>query len=393
MRTAAATLILLAGLSTGGVRAQKPVGPEVTPVTDVTDVTDVADVAGVTGVADVTGVTDVTDEQRKNITPFSQVVGRNWTRWAGDQPSVTKINLIARIASPDFKGEDAAALVAMEKVLRKVDSIDRAGAMAIQDPKILKLYEGNVLKLQGAKRVLFANGKPTFTLLQQGPPGDCYFFSGTGWMALYRPEVIVKAITPLPGDRYRVRFPNGDEAEVTSPTDAELAINDSVSTLQDGLWMSILEKATGTIMSRTNAKGAAIPDPTVSIDRPGVPIRSIVERWTGRTPKNVPLGTRAKPRQVREALVLMEKRRLLAEALLLHKPAAKLPYDHVYAVLGFDGENDRVKLWNPWGTDFVPKGPSGRENGYARDKGVFYLSLDEFIEFYTDMSVAAPTAR
>ncbi len=327
------------------------------------------------------------DDRLKGISPWSQVIERNWARWAGDQSSVTKRDLIARMASPEFRGEDAAALVALENVLRKVDSIDKAGAMAPPDPKILKVYQGNVLKLQGAKRVLFANGKPTFTLLQQGPPGDCYFFSGTGWIALYRPEVIVKAITPLPGERYRVRFPNGDEAEVTAPTDAELAINDSVSTLQDGLWMSILEKAAGTVMSRTSEKGAAIPDPTVSIDRPGVPIKGIVERWTGRSARNVLLGRKAKLREVREALLLMERRRSMAEALLLHKPAAKLPYDHVYAILAFDGESDRVKLWNPWGTDFKPQGPSGRENGYAREKGVFFLSLADFVEFYSVVSI------
>lgn len=77
----------------------------------------------------------------------------------------------------------------------------------------------------------------------------------------------------------------------------------------------------------------------------------------------------------------------MAEALLLHKPAAKLPYDHVYAILAFDGESDRVKLWNPWGTDFKPQGPSGRENGYAREKGVFFLSLADFVEFYSVVSI------
>ena len=357
MRTPIVALALLAGLSSGPALAQEPVDPEITA------------------------------DQQKGITPWPQVIERNWARWAGNQASVTKRDLIARMASPEFRGEDAAALVALENVLRKVDSIDKAGAMAVQEPKIPKIYLGNVLKLQGARRVLFANGKPTFGLLQQGPPGDCYFFSGTGWMALYRPEVIVKSITPLPGDRYRVRFPNGDETEVSAPTDAELAINDSVSTLQDGLWMSILEKATGTILSRTTARSAAIPDPTVSIDRSGVPIASIVERWTGRTAKNVHLGTKAKRHEVREALLGMEKRRSMAEALLLHKPPAKLPYDHVYAILAFDGESDRVKLWNPWGTDFKPKGPSGPENGYERDRGVFYLSLGEFIDFFSDLAI------
>ncbi len=322
-------------------------------------------------------------EDQQAVTAFAAVVERNWPRWSLGNESVTKLDLIARIASPEFKGEDAAALVALETYLRKVPAVNLNTAMAIDNPKILTIYKKNVNKLRRVKRVLFANGQPTFELLQQGPPGDCYFFSASGWMARYRPAVIMNSITMLDDGRYRVNFPNGDEAVVTAPTDGELAINDSDSTLQDGLWMSILEKATGTIQQRTIRKSANLPDPTVAIDISGVPIASTVARWSSHEIKKYPLGKRANREKVRKALIRMHQHKSLSTALLLHRPPAKLPFDHVYAIMDFDQATGMVTIWNPWGTDFKPCGPSGPEFGYERKKGIFQLNLDEFIDFYT----------
>ena len=235
----------------------------------------------VTSLASDHAVVPLTTEQLKGISLFATVVQRNWKGWSQGNATVTKLDLIAQMASPSYRGEDAAALVALEIYLKKHPVVDLATAGAIDDPKILDRYYRNVLKLRRVKRVLFANGQPTFELLQQGLVGDCYFFSASGWMARNRPADVMNAITQLDDGRFRVRFANGDEATVTTPTDAELAINDSDSTLQDGLWMSVLEKATGTIQARTYRKSAAIPDPTVAIDTAGIPIGSIVKRWTG----------------------------------------------------------------------------------------------------------------
>lgn len=329
----------------------------------------------------------LTAEELKGITAFSAVVQRNWNSWSKGNATVTKLDLIAQMASPAYTGEDAAALVALEIYLKKNPTVDLAAAIAIDDPKILDRYFRNVLKLRRVKRVLFANGQPTFELLQQGPVGDCYFFSASGWMARNRPGDVMNAITRLDDGRFRVRFADGDEATVTAPTDAELAINDSDSTLQDGIWMSVLEKATGTIQARTYRKSAEIPDPTVAIDTAGIPIGSVVKRWTGQEVKVFRLGVRVQREQVRKALVRMQERKSLATSLLLHRPPAKLAYDHVYAIMGFDPGTDTVTIWNPWGTDFTPNGPSGPENGYARNKGLFTLSFDEFVSFYSYLAI------
>ena len=141
------------------------------------------------------------------------------------------------------------------------------------------------------------------------------------------------------------------------------------------------------MQARFVRKSADIPDPTVAIDIPGVPISSVVERWTGRDVKKYHLGRRANVEQIRRALIRLEERKSLATALLLHRPPAKLPYDHVYAVMSFSPATNMVTLWNPWGTDFTPNGPSGPENGYERSKGIFYLTFDEFVSFFTFLAI------
>ncbi len=330
---------------------------------------------------------DTTEAEAADATPFGAVVARNWGAWSGGKGELAKADLVALIARPEFRGEDAAALAALERYTVKGGPISRDAAVALDDPKTLKRYRTGVATLRGVRRELFAPGAPSFSRLQQGPAGDCYFFSGAGWIARYRPEVIVKAIAKLPDGRFQVTFPDGDGAIVSPPTDAELAVNDSASTLQDGLWMPVLEKATGVIMARRGGRSAGIADPTVAIDVPSGP-KPVVERFTGRPATTHHLGSRAHRGKVRQALVRMHDRRLMAEVLILHKPAARsIPWDHVYAVLDFDPGADVVVLWNPWGTDFHPQGPSGPENGYERVHGVFRIPFDQFVTFFTFLAI------
>jgi hypothetical protein len=326
------------------------------------------------------------DEADDASYPLRRGHGAELGRLVRGRETVSNDDLIAAIARPEFRGEDAAALAALEAWTRKGGPVDRATAQALDDPRTLKRYRTSVAKLRSANRVLFAPGAPEFARLQQGPAGDCSFFSGAGWIARYRPEVIRRAIAPLPDGRFQVTFPNGDSAVVTPPTDGELAANDSSSTLSDGLWMPVLEKATGAVMATRNARSAGIPDPTLAIDVPGGPA-PIVERFTGRRVTGHHLGARAHVGKVRKALLRMHERRRMAEVLLRDRPAAKLPWNHVYAVLDFEPGSDVVVLWNPWGTDFQPAGPSGPENGYARTGGVFRIPLASFVDYFTFLAV------
>jgi hypothetical protein len=327
-------------------------------------------------------------QPRLSAASLGDVVATNWNKWSNGNDTVQKDDLLAAIARPEFKGENAAALVALETYMRKnkLDSIDKASAVAIQDGKTLERYQKDTDKLKGVNRVLFAQGQPDFNTMAQGPAGDCYFFSGTGWIAKYRSDVIRKAITQKPDKTYRVVFPNGDEATVTEPTDAEMAFNDSASTLSGGIWMPVLEKALGTILAGTNAKSAVIPDPTVAIDVPGVPIGSVVKCWTGNDAAVFKLAD-ADRSELKKALAKMHDKTLMAEALMLKKNTSHLPWDHVYAVMDFDASAERLIIWNPLAYDFTPEGPDNIDNGYTTARGMFSIPLDDFMALYSYLAI------
>ena len=177
-------------------------------------------------------------------------------------------------------------------------------------------YQAYVTKLGKANRSLFADGKPTFARMKQGPAGDCYLFSGAGWWAYTLPQRIVEMIQPLPDDHYLVLFPDGEQVIVTAPTDTELACNESVTTAADGIWMAVLEKAVGTLDYYRDAKTRAVADPSLRVNLGGSP-RADVRRWTGNAVDSYRLRDPNQQSAVRDALVAMASRRLMAQAVVL----------------------------------------------------------------------------
>lgn len=61
--------------------------------------------------------------------------------------------------------------------------------------------------------------------------------------------------------------------------------------------------------------------------------------------------------------------------------------NHAYAILGYDSDGNRLRLWNPHGSDFTPKGPVGLENGYPRKDGVFEMPLSDFVLQFAGLAV------
>jgi|WetSurMetagenome_2_1015567.scaffolds.fasta_scaffold171092_2 hypothetical protein len=329
----------------------------------------------------------ISSGRNSEIKAFCEVIKENWEKWAGDKKEINKEKLIYGVSDASNKDESAAALVALIFHLKKekISSIAYEDALESCKGKSNETYEKLVIKLRNMNRTLFANGKPTFSLMKQGPEGDCYFFSGAGWIAKYRNEVIIKAIKTLPGNKYFVKFPDGTEAEVTEPTDAEIAINYSASTLSDGLWMPVLEKALGEILKNKNEKLAKILDPTVRIDVGGGPGPD-VKRWTGNDVKLFALNKKTNIEEVRESLIRMNKHNLMSQALVL-KPKGKIIGDHVYAVMGFDSQTNMLTVWNPWGTDYKHKGIDCPQNGYNREQGIFKISLEDFLYLFSYLAI------
>ncbi len=55
--------------------------------------------------------------------------------------------------------------------------------------------------------------------------------------------------------------------------------------------------------------------------------------------------------------------------------------------MAFDANEDRVTVWNPWGQTFHPKGPEGRENGFAAEHGIFHLPLPTMYQVFGTVHV------
>ena len=92
--------------------------------------------------------------------------------------------------------------------------------------------------------------------MKQGEVGDCYFFSLTGYLAARKPEKIVRMIVLEPGGNFNVRFFDGEVIPVSAPTEAEMLVNNSASSLSDGYWLCVLEKAVGKRMRATTKNQA-----------------------------------------------------------------------------------------------------------------------------------------
>lgn len=322
-----------------------------------------------------------------NIKDYKEVLKENWNKWSNNKSDVEKEVLISHMQNEKIKDESAAALVTLLFHMKKekMTVINYEEVLNSCTEKNSEAYKQTVLKIRSANRKLYANGSPTFSLMKQGPAGDCYFFSGAGWIAKYRPDEILKAIKPLKGNKYHVKFPDGDEAEISEPTDAELAYNYSNSTLSDGIWMPVLEKALGVILKNKDEKHSKILDPTVRVDLGGGPGPD-VKRWTGNDVELFNLNEKNIEIKVKEALIKMQKHNLMSQALVL-KRKGKIIGDHVYAVMGFNAESDILTVWNPWGTDFSHSGIDCPQNGYNRKGGIFKISLKDFIYLFAYLAI------
>jgi hypothetical protein len=59
-----------------------------------------------------------------------------------------------------------------------------------------------------------------------------------------------------------------------------------------------------------------------------------------------------------------------------------MPTHHVYAILGYNSAKRELRLWNPHGNTFTPKGPAGSANGYPTRDGFFTMPLDDFVRAF-----------
>jgi hypothetical protein len=224
--------------------------------------------------------------------------------------------------------------------------------------------------------------------MKQGAIGDCYFFSVTGYLAALHPRKIERMIVRQPDDSFVVHFLDGETIPVAAPTEAEMLVNNSSSSLTDGIWLCVLEKAVGQRMRAHTRKAAKRTAEATDAMAAGGNTSLIIELYSGHRTRSVNLRDPQKANATiadlrREIPLLLEKGKLVAVSMGAHPPLgqAKVPnlgYKHAYAIMGFDPKTDQVIVWNPWGQNFVPKGPEGVVHGFAAEHGIFRIPLTTF---------------
>jgi hypothetical protein len=353
---------------------------------------------------------------------FAEVIGRYFPVWDLNHDGLLDSSEVDRLMNvPSIRGEAAAALAAIKLRERKLRPAERpryaakldelsgtggAGPLRKEVPDqggvhaeatahfpYQTHFRSFLSELDKLPERLYAHERPEFPSLRQGPIGDCFFFSVTGALAARDPGRIVAMIEPQPDAAFLVRFPGEPPVRVPPLTQAEVLVNNSASTLDDGLWPVVLEKAVGAVLrSRADSRTA---EPTDSIAHGGS-TREIMSLYTGHTTWEFTLRS---PEFAPERLA--EIRQILPETLNHGKLAtaklaaaqageAKVPhlgYNHAYAVLGFDRASDVLTLWNPWGDTFTPKGPDGPELGFTTKHGVFQIPLETFYHTFASLRV------
>jgi hypothetical protein len=245
-------------------------------------------------------------------------------------------------------------------------------------------YKRYLKVLQSVDHQLYAGSAPDFAAMKQGPIGDCYFFCLTGFLAAKHPNKIHDMIQRTANGNYVVRFFDGESFPVSAPTEAELLVNNSASSLEDGVWLCVLEKALGKRL-RAKSKDAAkrTAEPTDAMASGGS-TATVMTLYSGHKVKGIKLRdarqTGARLQELRREIPVTLAHGRMASVEMGEPPSGSpkvrgLGYHHAYAIMGFDSKSDRVTVWNPWGQNFKPKGEEGPENGFTTEHGIFHVPL------------------
>jgi hypothetical protein len=113
-----------------------------------------------------------------------------------------------------------------------------------------------------------------------------------------------------------------------------------------------------------------------------------IQTFTGHVSKALGIGALAKKDPVDAAnqahAVLSELRqfphRIMAVATARKPMPPGMVGGHCYGVLSYDPARRVVRLFNPWGNDFTPKGHPGLTNGYPTRFGSFQMSLEDLVQ-------------
>lgn len=190
------------------------------------------------------------------------------------------------------------------------------------------------------------------------------------------------------GDAYTVKFPDGRVAKIPHVTDAIICLGST--TQGQGIWVNILEEAYGEIYKKDktaneDSKGGGIGIDSISSGGTG---KQTIALFTGKKTKS--FSCKNKDQKLLKSQLEQgsrEKKLMCARVGYPQKPPPGINTHHIYAILEYEANQEILKIWNPHGNTFNPKGPSGLDNGYPTGNGIFQIPFNEFIQIYSGFDI------
>jgi calpain family cysteine protease len=335
------------------------------------------------------------DPAPDSSTRFAGEVRKNFAAWDADGDGVLEANEIDHaIASPEYRGDAAAALVALKRSLKASGNTFLLEKLAATDGEDAgeksrsRLFAWARERIARAHRELFVTEPPRIDSIRQGKLGDCFCLAALRSMLQRDPAAIVRMIEQQPDGSYTVQV-GAQKVSVPPLTDSEIALGASAD---DGLWPLVYEKAVGLSRIKSDAADATAWNAVTRGGSAGSMMSALtqhpIERWSCKTWREADTA--------RRATLMDDLRSRLRAAQTGHRlitgGTGGLPKDvhavpgivfnHGYSVLGYDDEHDAVRLWNPHGDAFHPKGPAGLEHGYPMEHGELTVPLPELVQFF-----------
>ncbi len=340
--------------------------------------------------------------------PFAKVVLRDFDKWNTKHEGRLTFEVVEWwTRNPSLRGEDAAAMAMLHRVLRK-ETVAAAAHHQAHIPDFTRAYFERYnqmtakerqshyafdvyflaakVKIAKESRELFPEGMPKLSAIHQGNIGDCHFLGPLGSMVFRMPGEVKEMIHGDQEHGYIVRFPRRQPVKITSPTDTELGLLSSAGS--NGIWLAVLEKARGEVYRESSHMNTAddVDALAASPEKTRIDIQLLSghrpERLAIPNPSRSPRKFAAAERKLHDLLIRMDRDKHLCAAASRdprYVPApAGMAGDHSYAVLGYDRSNDVVHVWNPWGNNFTPRGGEGIKAGYETVHGVFKMPLKDF---------------
>ncbi len=330
--------------------------------------------------------------------PFVAALKVSFAAWDADRDgTLATIEIDHALADAKITGDAAAAVAVVKRLARSKTwsaiprSVDALSSVASQPrtkdgPKIAEMFADGRKRIANTRRELFIDGAPSLQCLRQGTMGNCFSLAPLGSMLSRDPAQVKGMIKENADGTYDVSI-GKKSVRVAAPTEAEIAL--SSSSESTGLWSNVYEKAAGVARNELRPEKERVTTPLDAIARGGSAGTMLafitgneMERFTLKWAKD------ANTTALETAAKLTELRRLLLAAFAEHRCVTTgtlqprmpgLRGGHAYGVIGFNEATDEIRVWDPHGDRFSPKGTPGPEAGYPREDGICDLPLTVFV--------------